>query len=127
MSDTPRDGNWIDEWGACKVCDGEIPSGHTERCDIYKLERELTEAKHAYRQLQESDNLLYKRMEVAEAERDQLRKVVSDVADETQSMIDYCNGDIMYGVTDIRFLKARCLENLKHINSLPHVQERNTK
>lgn len=34
-----RDGNWIDKYGACKVCDGEIPYGHTENCDIYKMER----------------------------------------------------------------------------------------
>lgn len=35
------EGNWMDEWGACKVCDGEIPSGHTVDCHIYKIEREL--------------------------------------------------------------------------------------
>lgn len=33
-----RDGNWMDKMGACKVCDGEIPHGHTNNCDIYKLE-----------------------------------------------------------------------------------------
>ena len=35
-----RDGNWIDKDGACKVCDGEIPHGHTSNCDIWKLEQE---------------------------------------------------------------------------------------
>jgi hypothetical protein len=60
-------------------------------------------------------------------ENTQLRKVADEVLEETNSMINYCNGDIMYCVTDIRFLKARCLENLKRINSLPHVKERNTK
>lgn len=59
----------------------------------------------------------------ARQERDQLRKVVDSVCDETQSMINYCNGDIMYSVTDIRFLKARCLENIKRIEQLPHVIE----
>ena len=43
-----------------------------------QLEQELNEAKDAYRQLQGSDNLLYKRMESAEAERDQLRKELSN-------------------------------------------------
>lgn len=38
-----RDGNWIDRWGACKVCDGEIPYGHTDNCDLYKLEKENAE------------------------------------------------------------------------------------
>ncbi len=33
-----RDGNWMDRWGACKVCGGEIPHGHMDDCDIYKLE-----------------------------------------------------------------------------------------
>lgn len=35
-----RNGNWIDKWGCCKVCNGEIPYGHTNDCDIYKLEME---------------------------------------------------------------------------------------
>lgn len=39
MSDT-RNGKWIDEWGACRVCDGEIPHGHTPNCDYWKLEQE---------------------------------------------------------------------------------------
>lgn len=38
-----RDGNWMDKHGACKVCDGEIPYGHTDNCDIWKLEKELRE------------------------------------------------------------------------------------
>lgn len=36
-----RDGNWMDKWGACRVCDGEIPHGHSERCDIYKMEQRI--------------------------------------------------------------------------------------
>lgn len=36
-----RDGNWIDKYGTCKVCDGEIPYGHTNNCDIYKMETEI--------------------------------------------------------------------------------------
>jgi len=42
---TERDGNWMDKWGACKVCDGEIPDGHMENCDIYKLEKEIRNLK----------------------------------------------------------------------------------
>lgn len=34
-------GNWLYQWGACKVCGGEIPHGHQPDCDIYKLERSL--------------------------------------------------------------------------------------
>lgn len=38
-----RPGNWMDQWGACKVCGGEIPHGHTTDCDIYKLELQVRE------------------------------------------------------------------------------------
>lgn len=36
-----QNGSWLDEWGACKVCDGELPHGHTENCDMFKLEQEV--------------------------------------------------------------------------------------
>lgn len=48
-----RDGNFLDKLGACKVCDGEIPYGHTDYCDIWKLEKELTQAKGLIRELGE--------------------------------------------------------------------------
>ena len=54
MSETKRDGKWIDKWGACKVCDGEIPYGHTENCDIYKLEQEISKLKLEYQRLFEA-------------------------------------------------------------------------
>lgn len=34
-----RNGVWFDQWGACKICDGEIPDGHLENCDLWKLEQ----------------------------------------------------------------------------------------
>lgn len=37
---TERDGNWMDKFGACKVCDGEIPHGHSNNCDLFKIEQE---------------------------------------------------------------------------------------
>lgn len=49
-----RDGNWLDKWGACKVCGGEIPHGHTVNCDIYKLECEVRRAKEACKPLVEA-------------------------------------------------------------------------
>jgi hypothetical protein len=47
-----RDGKWLDEFGACKVCDGEIPDGHTNNCDIWKLEQQLghlMQSNHGYK------------------------------------------------------------------------------
>jgi hypothetical protein len=38
-----RNGNFLDSNWCCKVCDGEIPYGHTHDCDIWKLEKELNE------------------------------------------------------------------------------------
>lgn len=35
-----RDGNFLDTMGCCKLCDGEIPAGHTEDCDLWKKEKE---------------------------------------------------------------------------------------
>ena len=34
-----RNGSWLDSMWCCKVCDGEIPHGHTDNCDIWKLEK----------------------------------------------------------------------------------------
>ena len=34
-----RDGNFLDSMWCCKVCDGEIPDGHTDECYIWKLEK----------------------------------------------------------------------------------------
>jgi hypothetical protein len=42
---TKRDGDWMDEFGCCKLCDGEVPNGHTENCYIWKLEQQITALK----------------------------------------------------------------------------------
>lgn len=34
-----RNGCFLDKQWCCKVCDGEIPDGHTDYCDIWKLEK----------------------------------------------------------------------------------------
>lgn len=39
----PLDGSWMDEWGSCRVCGGEIPHGHSNNCDIYKMQRRIQE------------------------------------------------------------------------------------
>lgn len=31
-------GDWMDKWGACKVCGGEIPEGHAQHCQLWKLQ-----------------------------------------------------------------------------------------
>jgi hypothetical protein len=46
----PRNGSWIDKWGACVCCDGEIPHGHSNNCDIYKMELEIKALKEQNRE-----------------------------------------------------------------------------
>lgn len=36
---TKTDGSWLDKWGSCRVCGGEIPHGHSNNCDLYKMEQ----------------------------------------------------------------------------------------
>jgi hypothetical protein len=33
--------DWMDEFGACKICGGEIPYGHSDNCCIYKMQRQI--------------------------------------------------------------------------------------
>jgi hypothetical protein len=70
MSDTKpsddRNGCFLDKLWCCKVCDGEIPDGHTDNCDIWKLEK-----KH-------KDFLANEYNAVLE-ERDRLRQLLRDV------------------------------------------------
>jgi len=40
-----RNGDWVDRFGACVCCDGEIPHGHAGTCHIYKQEQEIRSLK----------------------------------------------------------------------------------
>ena len=40
MSDVSE---WLDNDGACKICEGEIPYGHNLNCFIYQKELEIKE------------------------------------------------------------------------------------
>jgi hypothetical protein len=52
-----RDGNWLDEWGSCRVCGGEIPYGHTENCDLYKMEKTERELRAQLEAAQERERV----------------------------------------------------------------------
>jgi len=43
-----RNGCFLDSMWCCKVCGGEIPSGHTNNCDLWKLEKTLREIRDRY-------------------------------------------------------------------------------
>ena len=47
-----KPGDWMDGWGACKVCGGEIPDGHITECAHWKLQvanRRMREALQQWR------------------------------------------------------------------------------
>jgi hypothetical protein len=54
-----RNGSFLDSMWCCKVCDGEIPDGHTDNCDIWKLEKKHRDfiANEYNTVLRERDNL----------------------------------------------------------------------
>jgi hypothetical protein len=46
-----RDGKWLDQRGCCRVCDGEIPFGHTTECELGKLQAENRALREALRRV----------------------------------------------------------------------------
>jgi hypothetical protein len=72
-----RDGNFLDHMGCCRVCGGEIPYGHTDYCDIWKLRQRAEAAERRVRELTDhacSENMAVVNKQIAlqaaEAERD---------------------------------------------------------
>lgn len=35
--------DWVDKWGACKICQGEIPYGHAHNCVIHQMQTRIRE------------------------------------------------------------------------------------
>ena len=35
--------DWADEYGACKICQGEIPHGHSLQCPLYIADQRIKE------------------------------------------------------------------------------------
>ena len=66
---TERDGKWIDDMGACKVCGGEIPEGHKNSCDIYKMEQKIKLAEACLKQIMDADYRGNRSSESVAAER----------------------------------------------------------
>jgi len=50
--------SWVDEMGACKVCQGEVPHGHHADCDILKMETEIKDLKAIIVSLEEERKIL---------------------------------------------------------------------
>lgn len=46
----------MDEYGSCKVCGGEIPHGHANSCDIFKMERKINDLSTVLRKVDEALN-----------------------------------------------------------------------
>jgi hypothetical protein len=39
--------DWMDQFGCCKVCHGEIPTGHADDCDYWLMEQRARRAEAA--------------------------------------------------------------------------------
>lgn len=47
--------SWLDKWGACKVCGGEIPYGHDPECDVQKLQEAVDDLREALNAMKHAD------------------------------------------------------------------------
>lgn len=90
MSDTPRhDGSWLDEWGSCKACGGEIPHGHSKNCDIYKLQMAEQERDQLKQQLLASQLREQRMREVLELVRAEHLRCMREVSEIGYSEYNY--------------------------------------
>ena len=83
MSSKPsdeRNGCFLDKQWCCKVCDGEIPDGHTDDCDIWKLEK-----KHR--------DFIATEYSTALIQRDALRAELAEAKREIEVLRQYGNKD----------------------------------
>jgi hypothetical protein len=75
-----RDGKWLDEHWCCKLCDGEIPDGHTDNCALWLLEKQHKDfiAKEYSAALTERDSALSRLQALTEAVTHYLDNVSTD-------------------------------------------------
>jgi len=45
--------DWMDSWGCCKICSGEIPHGHHSNCYVYTTDNEIKELKEQIKVLED--------------------------------------------------------------------------
>lgn len=76
----PLNNDWIDEWGSCKICGGEIPLGHAPDCAYYALETVLKDTAESHREL---TNKLFKSLD---NEADSIRRESDTVGELTKSL-----------------------------------------
>lgn len=50
-----KSGEWLDEFGACVACDGEIPHGHRPNCEIHKMQMSIRTMRHALEKIRDGD------------------------------------------------------------------------
>ena len=88
MSDEPkpsddRNGCFLDKSWCCKVCDGEIPDGHLDHCDIWQLEKKRRDfIANDYNAVLIARDALAADLARVTAERDRLRVTVERVTSE---------------------------------------------
>lgn len=85
-----RDGSFMDGTGCCKLCDGEIPYGHLDNCDLWKAEAESS--RRYYECVQANQ-----RADQAESRVEELRKLLRKVRDGSADLRVCCGNPIEGG------------------------------
>lgn len=87
-----RDGKWIDKFGCCKLCDGEIPHGHTNSCDLYAIEQERDQlkamaekAREQCGKLEDANHALFLELEEWKARVEGLREAIEATVEWNQA------------------------------------------
>ena len=92
MSDEPkpsddRNGCFLDKSWSCKVCDGEIPYGHLDHCDIWQLEKKhLDFIANEYNAVLLAKTALSARLARVTAERDRAREALQEIHKQCDSV-----------------------------------------
>ncbi len=105
-----RDGSWIDKWGACKLCGGEIPYGHAENCDLWKVEKERDAAQAELEDYKSGEPIRIAREHQLRAENSALKLELG-----TQTSIA---AHLEHALTTPNETVLRCLENLNSNGSV---------
>jgi hypothetical protein len=100
----PVPNDWIDEWGACKICEGEIPHGHSPDCAYYSLEIQLKDAITAQVEMGEEMNALRDGRQAAE---DQYQDVVADLGHSIDRIMKL-ESQLPEGMQDCTLFTKKC-------------------
>ena len=84
--------DWMDDWGCCKICQGEIPHGHQENCVIYANEKQVKELESALNSQITDCAILEVDKEIMQTEIDKLDAKVKELEKWNAEMVAIAAG-----------------------------------